>query len=253
MGCLFCQNWHLTKKDSNILIEEKPYKPQTIVKIAKEYDCKSIAFTYNDPVVFFEYAIDVGILAHKENIKTVLVTAGYINPKPREEFFSYIDAMNVDLKGFSEDFYRRNCFANLKPVLDTLVYVKENTNIHLEITTLLIEGENDDDKMLKNQSKWIIENLGDDTILHFSAYHPSYKFNKEKTSAKTLFKARQIALDEGLNYVYCGNIINKETSTTYCKNCNKPIIERDGFKTTKVNLDSENKCIFCKTKCDGIF
>lgn len=253
MGCLFCQNWHLTKKDSNILIEEKSYSPEIIAAIAKKYQCKSIAFTYNDPVVFYEYAIDTAICAHKKNIKTVLVSAGFINPKPRKELFSYVDAANIDLKGFSNEFYQKNCLASLKPVLDTLIYIKENTNIHLEITTLLIEGENDSDKMLKKQSRWLIDNLGDDTILHFSAYHPSYKFNKDKTKVSTLFKARQIALDEGLNYVYCGNIIDKNTSTTYCKNCKSPIIERNGYQALKINLDSENRCVFCKTTCKGEF
>ena len=253
MGCLFCQNWHLTKKDSNISFIEKPYTPKEIVDIAQKYNCKNIAFTYNDPVVFFEYAIDTAICAHKKNIKTILVSAGYINPKPREELFKYIDAANIDLKGFSEEFYQKNCLASLKPVLDTLIYIKENTNIHLEITTLLIEGENDDEKMLKNQCKWIVENLGKDTILHFSAYHPSYKFKKEKTSKNTLFKARQIALDEGLNYVYCGNIIDENSSTTYCKNCKKPIIKRNGFNVTEINLDNKNQCIYCKTKCIGEF
>ena len=253
MGCLFCQNWHLTKKDSPIKPDEYFYTPQEIVDITKKYNCKSIAFTYNDPVVFFEYAKDVAILAHRENIKTILVTAGYINPKPREELFKYIDAINVDLKGFSEEFYQKNCLASLKPVLDTLCYIKQKTNIHLEITTLLIEGENDDKKILKDECRWIVENLGKDTILHFSAYHPSYKFNKEKTNANTLFKARQIALDEGLNYVYCGNIIDEKTSTTYCKNCKKPIIKRNGFNIAEVNLDDENRCIYCKTKCIGEF
>ncbi len=253
MGCLFCQNWHLTKKDSQIQITEKPYKPSEIVDIAKNYNCKSIAFTYNDPVVFFEYALDTAILAHRENIKTILVTAGYINPEPREELFKYIDAINVDLKGFGEGFYQKNCLAHLNPVLDTLIYIKEKTNIHLEITTLLIEGENDSDEMLKNECRWIVDNLGKDTIVHFSSYHPAYKFNKEKTNPKTLFKAREIAFKEGLNYVYCGNILDKNSSTTYCKNCKKPIIERNGFNTTKINLDNNKCCICCKTRCEGEF
>ena len=254
MGCLFCQNEHITKiKDTNNYPLEY-ITPLEIAQCAKKYDCKSIAFTYNDPVIFLEFAIDSAIFAHKLNIKTILVSAGYINKAPREELFKYIDAANIDLKGFSEKFYQKNCLASLNPVLETLKYIKQKTNTHLEITTLLIEGENDDEEMIKNECAWIKNNLGCDTPLHFSAFHPAYKFmNRKRTNINSLLKARDIALKEGLNYVYWGNIVNIETSSTYCKNCKNLIIERNGFEVLKNNLIDSNKCKFCQSICDGIF
>jgi pyruvate formate lyase activating enzyme len=248
MGCLFCQNWHISK---NIIKNCNLSTPEQIVQIAKEYDCKSIAFTYNEPITFFEYAIDTAKLCKKEGIKTIAVTAGYINREPAEEFFDVMDAANIDLKGFSEKFYSKNCMAHLNPVLDTIKYVVNETNCHVEITTMLIEGENDND--IENQCKWILDNLGDCIPIHFSAFYPNYKFlHKVPTSFDTLKKAYNIATSMGLKYVYTGNIPDINTSTTYCKNCGKAIIKRHGFNVIENNIQ-DNCCIFCHSLCDGEF
>ena len=253
MGCMFCQNWHISKSKEDTSLLQK-VAPAEIARIAKDYDCKSIAFTYNDPVIFLEYAIDTAQEAHKLGIKTVAVTAGYINQEARKDLFDHIDAANVDLKSFSEKFYRKNCLASLEPVLETLKYIKQKTNVWLEITTLLIEGENDSDEEIKKECEWIKNNLGTNTPIHFSAFHPSYKFkNYPRTKSKTLLKACDIALKTGLNYVYTGNIQNIETSSTYCKNCKNIIIKRNGFMVEEFYLDNDGKCIFCKTQCNGDF
>lgn len=252
MGCQFCQNWHISKS------KENPQKlnftePEKIAISAQKLDCKSVAFTYNDPIIFFEYAIDTAKICHEMGIKTVAVTAGYISPEPRKEFFSHMDAANVDLKGFSEDFYKRNCLAKLAPVLETIKYIKHETNCWLELTTLLIEGENDSNEELEKQCDWIVQNLGTDVSLHFSAFHPAYKFmNQPTTRLITLLRAYGIAKKAGIKYIYTGNTLDIETSTTYCASCAKPIIKRDGFRVLENNLEQAN-CKFCGEKCDGVF
>ncbi|MDD3594693.1 MAG: AmmeMemoRadiSam system radical SAM enzyme [Candidatus Gastranaerophilales bacterium] len=252
MGCQFCQNWTSSKNKSEAGLLNNA-SPKDIVKTALKYNCKSIAFTYNDPIIFFEYAIDTAKIARESGIKTVAVTSGFINPKPAEEFFSYMDAANIDLKGFSERFYRKNCLASLEPVLNTIKYLKNETDCHIELTTLLIEGENDAEEELQQECQWITDNLGKDVPLHFSAFHPAYKFmDKKPTSVNTLLKAYSIAKETGLDYVYTGNILNVETSTTYCKNCQKPVIVRDGYRILQYHLEN-GKCIYCSTKCDGVF
>jgi pyruvate formate lyase activating enzyme len=251
MGCQFCQNWHISKSKADPKINHA--EPEKIVGLAKKLGCKSVAFTYNDPIVFFEYAIDTAKLCRDNGIKTVAVTAGYINPEPRKEFFAYMDAVNVDLKAFSEEFYNKNCLAHLAPILDTIKYIKKETNCWLELTTLLIEGENDSEEELKKECEWIMKNLGDDVVLHFSAFYPAYKFmDKPPTSISTLLKAYEIAVNAGLKYVYTGNVIDEKTSTTYCHACKKPLIVRKGYELTENNLE-KNYCKFCKTKCSGIF
>lgn len=251
MGCLFCQNWQTTKNKSDCKTLNKT-SPEEIVQIAKQYNCKSVAFTYNDPIIFFEYAIDTAKLCKTEGIKTVAVTSGYINPEPAKEFFKYMDAANIDLKGFSEEFYKKNCLAHIKPVLDTIKYVSNETDCWVELTTMLIEGENDSDDMIKEECDWILKNLGDCVPLHFSAFFPSYKFsNRKQTDFSTLLKAYSIAKDSGLNYIYTGNITNTETSSTYCKACHKPVILRNGYELIAYNLDENGTCKFCGTKCDG--
>lgn len=253
MGCQFCQNWQSSKskEDSQLLPKASPSQ---IVQIAKDYECKSIAFTYNDPVIFLEYAIDTAKEAHAHGLKTVAVTAGYINPEARKDLFEHIDAVNIDLKGFSEKFYEKNCLAHLEPVLDTIKYVKNETDTLVELTTLLIEGENDSEEEIKKECEWIKQNLGVDTPLHFSAFFPTYKFmHKNPTKPQTLLKAQEIAQKAGLHYVYTGNIQDKKSSATYCKNCHKAIISRDGFSVIDYQLDNTGRCNFCKTKCDGVF
>ena len=228
MGCLYCQNWQTTKVNYDISKCNKT-PPEQIVELAKHYKCKSVAFTYNDPIIFFEYAIDTAKLCRQENIKTIAVTSGYINSEPAKEFFTLMDAANIDLKGFSEKFYTKNCMAHLQPVLDTIKYTVNETNCHIEITTMLIENENDKD--IDKECEWILENLGDDIPLHFSAFFPKFKFlHRPATSFETLKNAYDIACSKGLKYVYTGNISNIATSTTYWKNCGKPLIKRDGFR-----------------------
>ncbi len=251
MGCLFCQNWQTTKNKADCKNLNKT-SPEEIVQIAKKYNCKSVAFTYNDPIIFFEYAIDTAKICRQEGIKTVAVTSGFINPEPAKEFFKYMDATNIDLKGFSEEFYKRNCLAHLKPVLDTIKYVSNETDCWVELTTMLIESENDSNDMIKEECDWILNNLGDCVPLHFSAFFPRYKFsNRKQTDFSTLLRAYSIAKNAGLKYVYTGNITNIETSSTYCKNCSTPVILRNGYELIEYNLNENGSCKFCGTKCDG--
>ena len=251
MGCQFCQNWHISKAKTDPRINAT--SPEKIVKLAKQLGCKSVAFTYNDPIIFFEYAVDTAKLCRDNGIKTVAVTAGYINPEPRKEFFAYMDAANIDLKGFSEGFYQKNCLAHLEPILDTIKYVKNETNCWLELTTLLIEGENNSEDELKQECEWIKENIGINVPIHFSAFHPAYKFmHKPPTKLSTLLKAYDIAIQTGLKYVYTGNVLDAKTSTTYCSNCSKSVIIRDGYNLEGNNLE-KGHCKFCGGKCSGVF
>ena len=250
MGCLYCQNWQTTKVKIPIENCQKAL-PEQIAITAKQYNVKSVAFTYNEPIIFYEYALETAKLCTELGIKTIAVTSGYINPEPRKNFFKYMNAANIDLKGFSEDFYKKNCMAHLAPVLDTIKYAVNETDCHIELTTMLIEGENDN--VIKEECDWILENLGDCIPLHFSAFFPRYKFeNRIPTKFETLEKAYNIAKNLGIKYVYTGNVQNPETSTTYCKNCGKPLIVRDGFKVLENHL-AGNVCEYCSTECDGIF
>lgn len=252
MGCQFCQNWNISKNTSDPTSLNKT-SPQEIIEIAKKYNCKSVAFTYNDPIIFFEYALDCAKLCKENGIKTVAVTSGFINPEPAKEFFNLMDGANIDLKGFSQKFYGKNCLAKLQPVLDTIKYAANETNCHIELTTMLIEGENDSEDEIKAECEWIIKNIGDCVPLHFSAFFPQYKFqNRKQTSFETLVKAYNIAKTTGIKYVYTGNLSNVQTSTTYCKNCGKPIIVRNGYQMLEYNLE-QGRCKFCSTQCDGRF
>lgn len=250
MGCQFCQNCETTKSKMNPKDLNKT-TPEEIVTIAKKYNCKSVAFTYNEPIIFFEYALDCAKLCRQNGIKTVAVTSGFINPEPAKEFFNLMDAANIDLKGFSQKFYGKNCLAKLDPVLNTIKYAANETNCHVELTTMLIEGENDSEEELKSECEWILNNLGAEIPLHFSAFFPKYKFqNRKPTEFSTLIKAYKIATQTGLKNVYTGNLTNMETSSTYCKNCGKPIIIRNGYKLLEYNLIS-NRCKFCGSECYG--
>jgi len=252
LSCAYCQNWDISKaRDMDKLQSEAT--PEAIVMAAKKHLCKSIAFTYNDPVIFLEYARDVSIEAKKSNIKTVAVTAGYICEEPRKEFFSFIDATNVDLKSFSNNFYRDVAKGDLSTVLDTLVYIKENTNTWLEITTLIVPGKNDSTSELTEMVKWINQNLGKNVPIHFTAFHPDYKMqNIPRTSREILNKAYDIAKAEGLSFVYTGNVHDPTRSSTYCPGCNKLLIQRDWFELGEYNI-SKAKCSHCSTKLPGHF
>ncbi len=253
LGCLFCQNWDISKsKELDILTQVAT--PRNIAEAAKKHGCKSVAFTYNDPVVFIEYAIDVAKECHKLGIKTVAVTNGYICEKPRKEFFSHMDAANVDLKGFTEDFYQKITLSHLQPVLNTLIYLKDETNVWLEITTLLIPGKNDSEKEIDELTQWIVKKLGPNVPLHFSAFHPDWKMQDvPSTPPKTVIQAREIALKNGINYVYTGNIRDSKGSNTYCHYCHKNIIKRTANNIADYKLNEEARCPFCSTKCIGIF
>lgn len=253
LACKFCKNCDISKaREMDILADQA--SPETIAKAAVDNGCASVAFTYNEPIIFMEYAIDVAKECHKRNIKTVAVTNGYICDEPRKEFFSHMDAANVDLKGFTQSFYKNITNSSLQPVLDTLVYLKHHTKIWLEITTLLIPGENDSETEIDAATKWLAANVGIDVPLHFTAFHPAWKMlDKPSTPLETLIKARDIGIKNGLRYVYTGNLYHPEGSTTYCHNCKNSLIARSGYEITVYQLDANGKCKFCGTQCAGVF
>ncbi|MFN2189951.1 MAG: AmmeMemoRadiSam system radical SAM enzyme [Candidatus Promineifilaceae bacterium] len=251
--CRFCQNWDISKSREIDTLADAA-SPETIAKAAKKLGCRSVAFTYNDPVIFLEYAVDVAIACHEAGIKTVAVTAGYINHEPRIEFYKHMDAANVDLKGFTDSFYQKLCAGHLQPVLDTLVYLKHETDVWFEITNLLIPGENDSDAELNAMTEWITRKLGVDVPVHFSAFHPDYKMlNYQRTSPSTLTRARNLALENGIRYAYTGNVYDEAGDSTYCHNCGTRIIGRNWYVLTSWNLSPDGHCLECGTPCAGVF
>ncbi|OGQ07734.1 MAG: AmmeMemoRadiSam system radical SAM enzyme [Deltaproteobacteria bacterium RIFCSPLOWO2_12_FULL_40_28] len=253
LSCHFCQNWDISKsREFDILADEA--SPQIIAKAAMELGCQSVAFTYNDPTIFLEYASDVADACHELGIKAVSVTAGYINAKPREDFYKHIDAANVDLKGFTDDFYKKICVGELAPVLETLVYLKKFTSVWFEITNLMIPGLNDSEKEIEEMTQWIAANLGPSVPLHFTAFHPDYKIlDRPPTPAATLAMARNIAIKNGLRYVYTGNVHDKTGSSTYCHSCGQILIGRDWYVLSDWNLTSQGCCNKCHTPLPGVF
>lgn len=251
--CLNCQNYEISQMPAEEdTIMGSFMTPEEIVNSAIYYDCKSISYTYTEPTIFYEYAYDVAFLAKERGLKNVFVTNGYIEKKPLEDISPYLDGSNVDLKGFSEDFYKKVCGASLKGVLDSLINYKK-LGIWLEVTTLIIPNYNDKDEELRGIAKFIKEELGDDTPWHVSAFYPTYKLlDVPETPAKTLKIAREIGLSEGLNYVYTGNIPGKEGESTFCPSCKNLVIERIGFSVTKFNLE-KGSCKFCKKEIAGIW
>jgi len=253
LGCKFCQNWDISKSREFDRLSDQA-TPEKIARVAKELDVKGIAFTYNDPVIFAEYAIDIADACRAVGVKAVAVTAGYMTDESRPEFYKHMDAANVDLKGFTEEFYEKITASHLQPVLDTLVYLKKETNVWFEITNLVIPTLNDSEKEFHGMSEWIMTNLGPDVPLHFTAFHPDYKMlDKPATPFETLRKAREIALSKGLHYVYTGNVHDSTGSSTYCPNCRKRLIERNWFELGEYNLHNKNQCIFCGTNIAGHF
>nr|WP_245771961.1 AmmeMemoRadiSam system radical SAM enzyme [Rhodothermus profundi] len=253
LGCRFCQNWDISKShEMDTLADEAT--PETIARAAEALGCRSVAFTYNDPVIFHEYAIEVARACHARGIRTVAVTAGYVCAEPRAEFYAHMDAANVDLKAFSERFYRKICAGELGPVLDTLRYIYHETSTWLEITTLLIPGENDSDAELHALTEWIVTQLGPDVPLHFTAFHPDWKMQDHPpTPPETLRRARTIALKNGLRYVYTGNMLDPEGQSTYCHACGELLIGRVGYQLTAWHLDAQGRCPRCQTPCAGVF
>lgn len=253
LACKFCQNWDMSKsREMDTLADEA--SPETIARAARELGCRSVAFTYNDPVIFHEYAIDVAQACREAGIKSVAVTAGYMCEEPRVEFYRCMDAANVDLKAFTERFYHQVTNSHLQPVLDTLLYLKHETKVWFEITTLLIPGENDSDKELDELSRWVIERLGPDVPLHFTAFHPDWKMrDTQSTPPATLARARRIAMGNGLRYVYTGNVHDESGGSTLCHRCGTVLIGRDWYRLTAWNLIEAGRCGTCGTACAGLF
>jgi len=253
LACKFCQNWDISKSREMDTLADRA-TPDAIAQAAKKSGCRSVAFTYNDPVVFHEYAVDVAQACRAAGVKTVAVTAGYVTPEPREEFYRHMDAANVDLKGFTERFYERICGGRLQPVLDTLSYLKKETNVWLEITTLLIPGENDSEKEVDEETQWILAHLGPDVPLHFTAFHPDYKLtDRPRTPPATLNRARRIAMRNGLYHVYTGNVHDPEGGTTFCARCHAALIVRDWYEMLEWRLTIDGCCGQCGAPCAGVF
>ena len=253
LACKFCQNWDISKsREMDTLMDDAT--PEAIALAAQRYGAKSVAFTYNDPVIFAEYAMDTADACHAHGINAVAVTAGYMHAAPAREFYARMDAANVDLKAFTDEFYVKLCGAHLKPVLDTLAFIAHDTTCWLEITTLLIPGRNDSDVELKARSAWVMQELGPDVPLHFSAFHPDYKLNDvPATPAATLSRARKISLDAGLHYVYTGNVHDRDGDITHCPGCGASVIERDWYEILNYTLSEEGKCQHCGTAIAGRF
>jgi pyruvate formate lyase activating enzyme len=251
LACKFCQNWDISKsREMDTLMDQA--SPEMIARTALAQGCKSIAFTYNDPVIFAEYAMDTADACHQLGIQAIAVTAGYIGTEARREFYAKMDAANVDLKGFTDEFYFKLCGARLQPVLDTLVYLKHETKVWFEITTLLIPGKNDSDAEIEAESKWIQRELGPHVPLHFTAFHPDYKMlDIPHTPASTLTRARKIALAEGLRYVYTGNVHDREGGTTFCHGCGKPVVVRDWYEILSYAVTADGRCRHCAAPLPG--
>jgi pyruvate formate lyase activating enzyme len=253
LSCRFCQNWDMSKSREIDTLADAA-SPEAIARKAAQLGCRSVAYTYNDPVIFLEYAVDTARACHELGIKSVAVTAGYVSAGAREDLFAEMDAANVDLKAFTEDFYHRLCKGHLQTVLDTLVYLKQKTRVWVELTTLLIPGENDSVAELESMTQWVVQNLGPDVPMHFTAFHPDYKMlDTPPTPYSTLLRAREIALRNGIHYAYTGNVHDATGGSTYCHNCGELLIERDWYILGRWNLDAEGCCRFCGTPCAGVF
>ena len=253
LTCKFCQNWDISKsKDMDRLMDQA--SPETIAAVSEQSSCSSVAFTYNDPVIFTEYAMDVADACHARGIKTVAVTAGYMHDQARRDFYAKIDGANVDLKAFTDDFYFKLTSSHLQPVLDTLVYLRHETKVWFEITTLLIPGKNDSIEEITAMSQWLMKELGPDVPLHFSAFHPDYKLpDIPATPPATLVRARDIALKAGLHHVYTGNVHHREGDTTFCPGCHAPLIVRDWYEIKQYRLTPDGHCPDCGAVVAGRF
>jgi len=253
LACKFCQNWDMTKSREMDTLADAA-SPEQLANTAREHNCRSVAFTYNDPIIFHEYAIDVAEACRKQDIRTVAVTAGYVDPEPRVEFFANMDAANVDLKAFTDRFYYKICGGHLAPVLETLEYIHNETDCWLELTTLLIPGENDSDKEIDEMTRWVVDKLGPDVPMHFTAFHPDWKMlDVPSTPSSTLTRAREIALGNGVHYAYTGNVHDNVGSSTWCHSCGELLIERDWYVLGRWGLDDNGKCGKCGAALPGHF
>ncbi len=252
LACKFCQNWDMSKSRQMDTLADQA-SPEMLAKAASELGCRSIAYTYNDPVIFHEYALDVAAACREKNVKSVAVTAGYICPEPRKEFFAVMDATNIDLKAFTESFYYKICGAHLQDVLETIEYVHHETDVWLELTTLLIPGKNDSREELEAMCQWVVEHLGPDVPHHFTAFHPDWKMRDiENTPAHTLQLARTVAKEAGIHHAYTGNVHDAIGNSTFCHECDTRLIERDWYEMGEWNLASGH-CPECNTPLAGVF
>lgn len=253
LACKFCQNWDISKSREMHTLADRA-SPETIAETAVRLGCRSVAYTYNDPVIFHEYAIDVAQACHERGVYSVAVTAGYVCAEPRAEFYRHMDAANVDLKAFTEDFYHRLTGGHLAPVLETLVYLKQETDVWFELTTLLIPGENDRDPQLHEMCQWVVENLGPDVPMHFTAFHPDWKLRDHPpTPRETLLRARRIAMEEGVRYAYVGNVHDRNASSTWCRQCGGLLLQRDWYELGEWHIIGEGRCEFCDMPVAGRF
>ena len=253
LACKFCQNWDISKSREWDTLADRA-APETVARAARELGCRSVAYTYNDPVIFHEYAIDVAASCRELGVRSVAVTAGEVCPEPRAEFYAAMDAANVDLKAFTERFYRRVCGSELGPVLDTLRYLRHETGVWFEITTLLIPGENDSDRELDELTAWVGDELGVDVPIHFTAFHPDWKMrDRPRTPPATLTRARRIARANGLRYAYTGNVHDQRGGSTWCHACGERLIGRDWYEMTAWGLDEKGACAACGEPVPGRF
>jgi pyruvate formate lyase activating enzyme len=253
LACRFCQNWDITKsKETDTL--SGAAGPEAIARAAVDLGCDSVAFTYNDPTIFLEYARDTALACHEVGVRTVAVTAGYIEPEPRHDLYRHIDAVNVDLKAFTESFYRGVAMARLAPVLETIEYVCHETDAWVELTTLLIPGHNDSDEELDRLTGWVVERLGPDVPLHFSAFHPDFRMTDvPSTPPATLRRARTIARGNGVHHVYVGNVHDTDGDSTWCAGCGRLLIERDWYDLRHYELTEAGCCPDCGEAVPGRF
>jgi pyruvate formate lyase activating enzyme len=253
LACRFCQNWDISKSREMDTLADAA-SPEAIASAASRLGCRSVAFTYNDPVIFMEYAIDVADACRARGLKAVAVTAGYMNAAPRAEFYRHVDAANVDLKAFSDEFYHRVCGGRLGAVLDTLEHIRHGTAVWLEITNLLIPGLNDAPEETDAMTRWIVERLGPDVPVHFTAFHPDWKLrDRPPTPAATLARAREIARANGVRHAYTGNVRDVAGQSTACHGCGAILIERDGYELGAWRLDERGRCAACGERCAGVF
>jgi pyruvate formate lyase activating enzyme len=253
LACKFCQNWDMSRSREMDTLADTAM-PVRLAETAVELGCQSIAFTYNDPVVFLEYAVDVAKACRELGVKSVAVSAGYIQDAPRREFFQHMDAANIDLKAFTESFYKKICGGKLENVLETLRYIVHETDVWLELTTLIIPGENDSDTELDAMTAWVVENLGPDVPMHFSAFHPDWKMQDvPATPPETLTNARQIAMKNGVHYAYTGNVHDRAGGSTFCPSCRELVIERDWYQLGSWGLNEQGCCHTCGRSIAGVF
>ncbi|MDP8968996.1 MAG: AmmeMemoRadiSam system radical SAM enzyme [Actinomycetota bacterium] len=253
LACRFCQNWDISKSREIDTLADAA-SPEELAAAAAALGCRSVAFTYNDPVIFLEYAVDVAQACHELGVKAVAVTAGYVCPQPRAEFYGVMDAANVDLKGFTEDFYRRVCGGQLQPVLETLEYLRHETDVWLEITNLLIPEANDSDAEIDAMTRWVVERLGPEVPMHFTAFHPDWKMtDRPPTPPATLTRARRIAKANGVRYAYTGNVHDPEGGRTSCHACGQALVDRDWYRLEAWRLTDDGRCGRCGTACPGVF